>query len=746
MFHSIRAKMLVAVLPVILVFLVLGSLVLAFYMRSHETEAAYKLESETAKRYARQINVELETNHSLVNSLETTLTCCDDLTRYDVNRLVRSTLEDFPQFLACYVTYELGAFDGRDEEFMGDTDAGSSEIGRLAPFWYWIDGELTLDCSEAGDFSGDYYVIPRETKKDVIIEPYFYSFEGDEDSVLMISHVFPLLEDGVFEGIVGADVSIDYMRDLVKDVKPFGEGYAAVVSDGGVFVAHPNRELVGVESLVSLAEKTDAREYLELSERVLAGKGGFIEMRDDHTGEEAVVFYEPIGETNWATLLVVPKDAMLAAADELTLIVILVGLALTALISFAVVVTGRKVTAPILRLNDAVHQVAGGDYDVDIETDADDEVGELAAGFMNMTAAVRQANLQLAEEKESVEAKVEMATASALAREQDLSQTTETMRRAIGVFAEGDLSIRLEIGEGDFGELFGRFNEALESVSLMLGKVRESIEETTAGSHEITNSARKLATGSGQQSDRIAETASAVEEMAATIAETTTNASRAAESARSAGDIAAEGGKVVKKTVEGMRRIEEVVKNAAETVRGLGERSEEIGGIARVIDEIADQTNLLALNAAIEAARAGEQGRGFAVVADEVRKLAERTTTATKEIAQTIARVREEANAAVKSITEGATEVERGVDLAEQAGAAMQEIVEAAREALDVVDQVASASEQQAATAEEISKNIDEINKLARETAEATKLIEAASSELIEMTNGLESGINRFRF
>ncbi|MBD3410351.1 MAG: chemotaxis protein, partial [Ignavibacteriales bacterium] len=76
----------------------------------------------------------------------------------------------------------------------------------------------------------------------------------------------------------------------------------------------------------------------------------------------------------------------------------------------------------------------------------------------------------------------------------------------------------------------------------------------------------------------------------------------------------------------------------------------------------------------------------------------------------------------------------------------MQEIVEAAREALDVVDQVASASEQQAATAEEISKNIDEINKLARETAEATQLIEAASSELIEMTSGLEKGINRFRF
>ncbi|MBD3409550.1 MAG: HAMP domain-containing protein, partial [Ignavibacteriales bacterium] len=665
MFHSIRAKMLVAVLPVILVFLVLGSIVLAFYMRSHEADAAYKLEAETAKRYARQINVELEKNHAVVSALETTLTCCDDLTRYDVNRLVRSTLEDFPQFLACYVTYELGAFDGRDEEFMGNTDAGSSEIGRLAPFWYWIDGELTLDCSEAGDFSGDYYVIPRETKKDVIVEPYFYAFEEGGDSVLMISHVFPLLENGVFEGIVGADVSIDYMYDLVKDVKPFGEGYAAVVSEGGAFVAHPDRDLVGVETLVSVAEKSGVKEYTELSERVFAGEGGFIEMRDEHTGEEAVVFYEPIGETNWATLLVVPKDAMLAAADELTLIVILVGLALTALISFAVVVTERKVTAPILRLNDAAHNVASGDYDVNIDADADDEVGELAASFQNMIAAVRQANRQLSEEKASVEAKVEMATAAALEREQYLSATTDKMRDAIGVFADGDLSVRLEREEGEIGDLFGPFNDALESVSMMLGKVRESIEETTAGSHEITNSARKLAEGSGQQSDRISETASAVEEMAATIAETTTNASRAAESARSAGDIAAEGGEVVKRSVEGMRRIEKVVKNAAETVRGLGERSEEIGGIARVIDEIADQTNLLALNAAIEAARAGEQGRGFAVVADEVRKLAERTTTATKEIARTIRNVREEANVAVKSIAEGATEVERGVELAE---------------------------------------------------------------------------------
>ncbi len=318
--------------------------------------------------------------------------------------------------------------------------------------------------------------------------------------------------------------------------------------------------------------------------------------------------------------------------------------------------------------------------------------------------------------------------------------------RVLDIYATGDLSKRISANyKGDHQLIKNSINKLGDSISSILGEVREAISATASASSQISSSSEEMAAGSQEQSSQISEIASAVEEMTKTIIDTTKNSAKASDAAANSGKIAKDGGIVVGETIQGMNRVARSVKKSAETVQALGKSSNEIGEIIQVIDDIADQTNLLALNAAIEAARAGEQGRGFAVVADEVRKLAERTTKATKEIAGMIKQIQRDTEEAVITMDQGTIEVDKGIVLADKAGISLKQIIEGAQEVVDLSTQVAAASEEQSATAEEISKNIESISSVTQQSSAGVQQIARAAEDLNRLTDSLQNIVAKFK-
>ncbi|MDX9789717.1 MAG: methyl-accepting chemotaxis protein [Candidatus Kapabacteria bacterium] len=323
-----------------------------------------------------------------------------------------------------------------------------------------------------------------------------------------------------------------------------------------------------------------------------------------------------------------------------------------------------------------------------------------------------------------------------------IEETGNTM----SVFATGDLTSRITSEYmGDFARLKDDINTFADTLSELIIRLTDSIENTASAAHEISSTAESLAAASQEQSAQADEVANAVEAMSKTITENAMSAGRTAEVATKNSTMASESGKVVELTVNKMMDIAAVVKNSASSIEQLGESSKQIGEIISVIDDIADQTNLLALNAAIEAARAGEQGRGFAVVADEVRKLAERTTEATKQIAKMIKGIQQETEQAVSAMNKGTSEVQSGIELADKAGDSLKQILNSTHEVLDMVNQIAAASEEQSATSEQISKNVMAISKVTSDAATRVEDVAKTSDELARMTEQLRDMIATFK-
>jgi methyl-accepting chemotaxis protein len=290
--------------------------------------------------------------------------------------------------------------------------------------------------------------------------------------------------------------------------------------------------------------------------------------------------------------------------------------------------------------------------------------------------------------------------------------------RMLGALAQGDLSQSIDADyQGTFGELKDYSNETAQSLSRMLGQIREAADTINTAAGEISSGNAELSTRTEQQASSLEETASSMEELTSTVKLNAENARQANSLAVNASEVATEGGNVVQKVVS--------------TMTAINESARKIADIIGVIDGIAFQTNILALNAAVEAARAGEQGRGFAVVAAEVRTLAQRSAAAAKEI-KTL-------------ISDSVSKVENGNTLVAQAGQTMSDIVIAIRRVTDIMAEIAAASTEQSRGIEEVNGAVNQMDEMTQQNAALVEQAAAAAEALQEQAGLMAQSVAVFK-
>ena len=191
--------------------------------------------------------------------------------RSQVSAIVRRFMERNPQVVGAYVGYDANAFDGADAAHKGEP--GSDEKGRFGPYWNTISGKPTLDPLVDQEIS-DYWNDPKKSLADSVIEPYLY------DGLLMTSYTSPVQRDGKFVGIGGVDVSLKQINTDVSKLRILGSGYGLLVSNGGTFVAAPDKGLIGKKTLGQLADAKKDPVLARAAKDIAAGRSGQAETTD----------------------------------------------------------------------------------------------------------------------------------------------------------------------------------------------------------------------------------------------------------------------------------------------------------------------------------------------------------------------------------------------------------------------------------------------------------------------------------
>ena len=289
-------------------------------------------------------------------------------------RETREILERNPHFYSCSISLEPDFF---------------KSYGKFFSVYSVKEGD-SIHTSQYGSnqflyFDFDWYRKPKELQRGCWIDPFLnINPQSDYTPEIITSYSRPLYDkDRNFIGVIAIDMLQKWFSQTITSVAPYPHSSSIMIGREGNYFVHPDTAKLIRETIFSDPDPKARQDVIPLGEDMIAGKSGMRQLIVD--GQDAFVFFRPIGREGWSMAIVCPKSDVFEGYNQLlrqVWIIIAFGLLVILIFCYQTV---RSAVVPLKMLDNQSRHIADGHLD-DIlpRTTRSDTIGQLQNSFVEM--------------------------------------------------------------------------------------------------------------------------------------------------------------------------------------------------------------------------------------------------------------------------------------------------------------------------------------------------------------------------
>jgi methyl-accepting chemotaxis protein len=454
-----------------------------------------------AELVAGQLNQPVDTARSLASSFEAIISSGEMPSRTLAQSLLAQTLTKNTQILGVWTCWEPNAYDNRDAQWANQE--GHDATGRLVAHYFrqgtTVVSEPLRDYATPG--AGDYYLVPRDAAREVLLEP--TPIKVGDNEVLKTTIVIPILDKGKVAGVVGLDFTLQNLSELLAKQKISHGGYAALISNQLRFVYHATTERIGKGI-------NDVDRWIEpFIPKIKAGEPFVTESYSYTSKTTAMRIGAPvrIGQTGapWLMLITWPTGEVMASVNQLRNLTLLVGAGVLLLVLGVVWTLARSIARPI---HDVADNLKIGAEQVTAAAASISEASATVAGGASAQAASVEETSSSCEELTSMTKRnvehAERAHALAQKTQQAADQGRTEMETMLGAMHE------IQASSASIAKIIKTIDEiAFQTNILALNAAVEAARAGEAGAgfavvaDEVRNLAQRAATAARETAAQI---------------------------------------------------------------------------------------------------------------------------------------------------------------------------------------------------------------------------------------------------
>ena len=325
--------------------------------------------------------------------------------------------------------------------------------------------------------------------------------------------------------------------------------------------------------------------------------------------------------------------------------------------------------------------------------------------------------------------------------EEEITQLMED----VGDAAEGDLSVRAQLSEGDVGIVADLINAIVENLRDIAVNVKQSTSNVSESLSDNEQRILALADEAVEEARSMQSTMSAVEKMGQSIQTVASNANQASLLTDDTYVTVQAGSESIGRTAESILELRTTVGETSKKIKRLGESAQKIAQAVGLIDSIALKTNLLAVNASVEAARAGELGQGFTAVAEQGSALAEQSAGATKTIAQIVAEIQTETQDVVAAIETGTAQVVDSSNLVKSTQQQLEDVLAKSSEINQLMQGISDSTVDQTRVSAAVTELIQKATQSSQARSQTSAQLAKAIQDTAQVAQQLQASVEQFK-